>query len=34
CPFYAEMHKQWNEGIRHAFTMLPRFDWELDSSAT
>ncbi|WP_045223676.1 proteasome-type protease [Methyloterricola oryzae] len=28
CPFYADMQKQWNEGIRHAFGMLPRFDWE------
>ena len=28
CPFYAEMQKQWSEGIHHAFGMLPRFEWE------
>ena len=29
CPFYAAMQKQWSEGIRAAFNLLPRFDWEL-----
>lgn len=28
-PFYGEMQKQWNEGIRSAFGLLPRFEWEL-----
>jgi len=28
-PFYAEMQRQWNEGIKAAFNLLPRFDWEL-----
>lgn len=27
-PFYAEMQKQWSEGIKAAFNMLPRFEWE------
>ena len=28
-PLYMEIRKQWSEGIRAAFTTLPRFDWEL-----
>lgn len=28
CPFYSAMQKQWAEGIRAAFNLLPRFDWE------
>jgi len=28
CPFYSSMQKQWAEGIRAAFNLLPRFDWE------
>lgn len=27
-PLYASIQKQWAEGIRNAFTLLPRFDWE------
>jgi len=27
-PFYSSIQKQWSEGIRTAFGMLPRFDWE------
>jgi putative proteasome-type protease len=27
-PFYAGMQRQWSEGIKAAFNMLPRFDWE------
>jgi predicted proteasome-type protease len=27
--FYSGIQKQWSEGIRTAFGMLPRFDWEL-----
>lgn len=27
-PFYAAIQKQWSEGIRTAFGMLPRFEWE------
>jgi putative proteasome-type protease len=29
CPFYASMQKQWSEGIRTAFGLLPRFEWEV-----
>jgi len=28
-PFYGDVQKRWAEGIRTAFGMLPRFDWEL-----
>ncbi|QSA96179.1 proteasome-type protease [Methylococcus sp. EFPC2] len=28
CPFYGEIRTQWNEGLRNAFNLLPRFDWE------
>lgn len=28
-PFYCGIQKQWSEGIRTAFGMLPRFDWEI-----
>jgi putative proteasome-type protease len=28
CPFYESIQRQWSEGIRNAFTLLPRFDWE------
>ncbi|MGM7318895.1 peptidase [Idiomarina sp. ST10R2A5] len=27
-PMYKSMQKQWNEGLRQAFSGLPRFDWE------
>lgn len=27
-PYYASLQKRWNDGIRRAFTRLPRFDWE------
>lgn len=27
-PFYGELQRHWSEGIRAAFGMLPRFDWE------
>lgn len=27
-PFYGEIQKRWSEGIRAAFGMLPRFEWE------
>jgi putative proteasome-type protease len=27
-PFYSTLKTQWSEGIRTAFGMLPRFDWE------
>lgn len=27
-PLYASIQKQWAEGIRNAFTLLPRFEWE------
>jgi len=27
-PFYADLKKQWSEGIKNAFNLLPRFDWE------
>lgn len=29
-PMYKSMQKQWNEGLRSAFSGLPRFDWEKD----
>jgi putative proteasome-type protease len=28
-PFYREIERQWSEGIRNAFDLLPRFEWEL-----
>lgn len=28
-PLYQEIEHQWNEGIRQAFDLLPRFEWEL-----
>ncbi len=31
-PFYADIQKQWSEGIRTAFGMLPRFDWEMQEN--
>lgn len=27
-PYYKSLQKSWNEGIKRAFTKLPRFDWE------
>ena len=27
-PFYAEVRERWQEGLRRAFQLLPRFDWE------
>ena len=27
-PMYKSMQKQWNEGLRRAFSRLPRFEWE------
>ena len=27
-PLYASIQKHWNEGLRHAFDGLPKFDWE------
>lgn len=27
-PYYKSLQKSWNEGLRHAFDKLPRFDWE------
>jgi putative proteasome-type protease len=27
-PFYLSLQKQWAEGIRAAFNLLPRFEWE------
>ena len=27
-PLYASLQKRWNDGLRRAFTRLPRFDWE------
>jgi len=27
-PFYTTMQKSWNDGLRRAFSRLPRFDWE------
>lgn len=27
-PFFSNMQKSWNEGLRRAFNQLPRFDWE------
>ena len=27
-PMYKSLQKQWTEGLKQAFTMLPRFDWE------
>jgi hypothetical protein len=28
CQFYTALQKNWAEGIRQAFTRLPRFEWE------
>lgn len=28
-PMYKSMQKQWNEGLRRAFSRLPRFEWEV-----
>mgnify|MGYP001157872694 FL=1 len=27
-PLYKKLQKTWNEGLRHVFDRLPRFDWE------
>jgi putative proteasome-type protease len=27
-PFFSNLQKSWNNGLRHAFNQLPRFDWE------
>jgi putative proteasome-type protease len=27
-PLYKKLQKTWNEGLRHVFERLPRFDWE------
>jgi len=27
-PLYKSLRKRWNEGLRRAFSRLPRFDWE------
>ncbi|SEM92381.1 peptidase [Nitrosomonas marina] len=27
-PMYKSLQKQWNNGLRDAFSRLPRFDWE------
>jgi putative proteasome-type protease len=27
-PYYAALRKQWNEGLKHLVSELPRFDWE------
>jgi putative proteasome-type protease len=27
-PLYKKLQKSWNEGLRHQFEKLPRFDWE------
>lgn len=27
-PFFSNMQKSWNKGLRRAFDQLPRFDWE------
>lgn len=27
-PYYKSLQKSWNEGIKRAFTRLPKFDWE------
>ncbi len=27
-PYYKSLQKSWNEGLKRAFTRLPRFDWE------
>ena len=27
-PFYGQVQRRWSEGIRTAFGMLPRFEWE------
>lgn len=27
-PFFGELQKSWNNGLRSAFDQLPRFDWE------
>lgn len=27
-PYYKSLQKSWNEGIKRAFSRLPRFDWE------
>lgn len=27
-PIYKSIQKQWNEGLKQAFSRLPRFDWE------
>ena len=27
-PFFKSLQKSWNDGIRRAFSRLPRFDWE------
>ncbi len=27
-PLYKNLQKSWNDGIRRAFSRLPRFDWE------
>ncbi len=27
-PYYKALQKSWNEGIKRAFTRLPKFDWE------
>ena len=28
-PFYADLQKNWNDGLKRAFKRLPRFDWEV-----
>ncbi|MCW8904202.1 peptidase [Sedimenticola sp.] len=27
-PYYKSLQKSWNEGLKRAFTRLPKFDWE------
>jgi putative proteasome-type protease len=27
-PLYASLQKRWNDGLRRAFSRLPRFEWE------